>query len=61
MLSTVVPSSDDDIEKTINLANQYLNGEYNFTWNDVPIFQETKADNYDDNFPVLKKKQIRCC
>ena len=54
-----MPSSDEDVEKTVLLTNKFLNGEYSFKMDDVPIYkkQETNLNTkYDMDFPVLGPK-----
>ena len=49
----LVPSSDEDILKTTNLTRQFLNGEYDKTMADIPIFIEKAIQNYEEEFPSL--------
>ena len=60
----MVPNSVEDINKTIVLMRQFLQGHYTLEMIDIPLFKKTIVDlrkNYDDDFPVLghcpKRKQ----
>ena len=60
----MVPNSVEDINKTIVLMRQFLQGQYTLEMTDIPLFKKTIVDltkNYDDDFPVLghcpKRKQ----
>ena len=63
---SLVPCSEDDIQKTINLKEQFSNGEYNLRVEDIPALQDKtdeeftnkdlskeSRDNYDQEYPSL--------
>ena len=53
---SLVPNSEEDINKTVVLSNKYLNGEYDFKMEDVPIFKKQEINlksKYDEDFPVI--------
>ena len=52
----LVPSSDEDIAKTIDLAKQFLNGEYDISINDIPVLQTKATEIYDKEFPILESQ-----
>ena len=52
----LVPSSDVDIAKTIDLTKQFLYGEYNISINDIPAFQNKSTEIYDKEFPILRSQ-----
>merc|ERR1711947_62343 len=43
----LVPCSEEDILKTINLTKQFLCGEYKWTKENIPIFRNTVLNNSD--------------
>jgi len=43
----LVPGSEEDILKTITLTKQFLDGEYNLTMKNIPIFRNTAMDNHE--------------
>merc|ERR1712105_8963 len=46
----LVPCSEEDVLKTINLTKQYLGGEYKWTKENIPIFRNTVLNNsYKDS------------
>ena len=56
----LVPSSDEDVEQTVVLTNKFLNGEYSFKMDDVPIYKKQETNlktKYDVDFPVLGPKR----
>ena len=53
---SLVPSSDADIHKTVNLSQQFLHGQYSLKMEDIPVFRQANPEiieNYDGHFPVL--------
>ena len=55
----LVPSSEEDIYKTVVLTNRYLSGEYDIKMEDIPIFKKQDSNfktNYYKDFPVLGSK-----
>ena len=52
----LVPSSDEDIAKTIDLTKQFLYGEYNISINDIPAFQNKSTEIYHKEFPILRSQ-----
>ena len=55
---SLVPCTQDDIQKTILLSQQVLSNEYNLKMANIPIFENTgmvqhKSDSYDIQFPPL--------
>ena len=51
----LVPCTEDDVLKTVNLVQQYLQGEYKNTLEDIPIFCSNTISDYDIQFPPLNK------
>merc|ERR1712208_101810 len=43
----LVPCSEEDILKTVNLTKQFLGGEYKWTKENIPIFRNTVLNNSD--------------
>ena len=53
---SLVPCSEEDIEKTIVLTQQFLNGQYILRMEDIPLFKKEKEEfknSYDIDFPAL--------
>ena len=53
---SLVPSSDADIHKTVNLSQQFLHGRYSLKMEDIQVFRQANQEiieNYDGHFPVL--------
>merc|ERR1712208_55159 len=49
----LVPCSNEDIEKTIDLTQQFLNGEYNILMENIPIFKHQRIESIMRNLPSL--------
>ena len=62
---SLVPASEEDINKTVALTRQYLDGQYNLRMKDILVCYKEENElkqNYDENFPVLgsREKKIFC-
>ena len=52
----LVPCTEEDVQKTISLANKYLHGEYNLSMMNMPKFQNMEST--DIEFTKKNKKII---
>ena len=43
----LVPCSEEDIQKTVILTQQFLDGKYNLTLENIPIFRKTSQNTYE--------------
>ena len=61
---SLVPCSDEDIEKAVQLTKQVLSGEYSLRMNDIPLFdkdreRKSNESDYLDNLNLQWNQQIK--